>query len=70
MPIYEYLAVDRERACDRCREPYEVLQRMKDEPLTTCDECGGPVRRIISRSSFILKGDGWYADGYQRKQDS
>lgn len=37
---------------------------MSDPPLTTHDTCGQPVERLISRTSFQLKGGGWYSDGY------
>jgi predicted nucleic acid-binding Zn ribbon protein len=37
---------------------------MADDPLTQCPECEGPVKKIMSRNSFQLKGGGWYADGY------
>jgi putative FmdB family regulatory protein len=57
MPVYEY-------ECPQCEKVHEVQQRMVDDPLTLCPECGGPVKKIMSRSSFQLKGGGWYADGY------
>ncbi len=57
MPVYEY-------ECPVCQKVHEVQQRMADDPLTECPECGGPVKKIMSRSSFQLKGGGWYADGY------
>lgn len=57
MPVYEY-------ECPACEKVHEVQQRMADDPLTECPECGGPVKKIMSRSSFQLKGGGWYADGY------
>ncbi len=57
MPVYEY-------ECPACEIVHEVQQRMADAPLTDCPDCGGPVSKIMSRSSFQLKGGGWYADGY------
>lgn len=57
MPVYEY-------ECPACEKVHEVQQRMADDPLQDCPECGGPVKKIMSRSSFQLKGGGWYADGY------
>ena len=57
MPVYEY-------ECPACEKVHEVQQRMADDPLQNCPECGGPVKKIMSRSSFQLKGGGWYADGY------
>lgn len=56
MPLYEY-------DCQRCGT-FEVKQKMSDEPLSTHAECGEPVVRKISLTSFSLKGGGWYSDGY------
>ena len=57
MPIYEY-------ECEECHKLTEAWQNHSDEPLTTCPECSGPLKKLISMSSFHLKGGGWYADGY------
>lgn len=57
MPIYEY-------ECAACDKVFEVQQHMADHPLETCPDCGGSVRKLVSMSSFQLKGRGWYADGY------
>jgi putative FmdB family regulatory protein len=58
MPIYEY-------ECQKCGHEFERDQRMSDPPVKTCPECKGRrVTKLISRSSFVLKGGGWYADGY------
>ena len=57
MPIYEY-------ECKSCENVFEVQQRMTDDPLEACPECKGEVKKLISASSFQLKGGGWYADGY------
>ncbi len=57
MPIYEY-------ECLNCGRQCEVVQKFSDEPLETCPSCGGHMHKMISRSSFILKGTGWYASGY------
>ncbi len=48
MPTYEYEAQDQTTGCDHCRQRFEVRQAMKDEPLTKCPECGGPIERVIS----------------------
>jgi len=48
MPTYEYQAREPAKACDRCRERFEVVQSMQDPPLTVCPQCGGPVQRVIS----------------------
>lgn len=57
MPVYEY-------ECRECKKVFEVQQRISDDPLTQCPECEGEVKKIISMTSFQLKGGGWYADGY------
>ncbi len=59
MPIYEY-------KCNDCGIEFEASQRMDEDPLTTCQECSGSVNRLISFTSFSLKGSGWYSDGYAR----
>jgi len=58
MPIYEY-------DCKKCGV-FEVTQRITESPLTTCPKCSGDVRRLISLTSFVLKGSGWYATDYAR----
>ncbi len=57
MPVYEY-------ECDDCHKVFEVQQKIADDPITVCPECDGPVKKLVSMSSFQLKGGGWYADGY------
>ena len=57
MPVYEY-------ECNGCEKVFEVQQRLSEKPLSTCPKCGGQVRKLISMSSFQLKGGGWYSDGY------
>ncbi len=63
MPIYEYY-------CERCNDEFEVTQKITDDPLRECPRCQGPVRKLISQSSFVLKGSGWYLTDYARKSDS
>jgi putative FmdB family regulatory protein len=57
MPIYEY-------QCENCNRRFEVMQRMTESPLASCEKCGGHVRRLISQTSFVLKGAGWYVTDY------
>jgi putative FmdB family regulatory protein len=58
MPIYEY-------ECEKCGHAFEREQRMSDAPVKTCPKCKArKVTKLISLSSFSLKGGGWYADGY------
>lgn len=67
MPVYEY-------ECAGCDKIFEVQQKIADEPIRVCPQCGGEVRKLISMSSFQLKGSGWYTDGYcsasNNKEDS
>ncbi len=63
MPIYEY-------ECMNCHKIHEIMQRFSDEPLKKCPICGGELKKIISQSSFILKGSGWYVTDYARKNHS
>jgi putative FmdB family regulatory protein len=58
MPIYEY-------RCQSCGEEIEAIQKFSDRPLSKCKKCGGPLEKLLSRSAFMLKGGGWYADGYK-----
>ena len=51
MPVYEY-------ECGGCNKVFEVQQRIADKPLTVCTECGGALRKLISMTSFQLKGGG------------
>lgn len=60
MPIYEY-------ECLNCGEIHEAQQKFTDEPLSTCLKCGGTLKKIISNTSFILKGTGWYKTDYALK---
>ena len=58
MPIYEY-------ACEKCDSEFEVEQRITADPVKTCPRCKSKrVKRLISRTSFVLKGGGWYSDLY------
>ncbi len=57
MPVYEY-------DCPTCQKVFEVQQRISDDPLSSCPDCGGKVKKLVSMSSFHLKGGGWYSDGY------
>lgn len=57
MPIYEY-------ECRRCGRHMEVEQKITDPPLTDCEVCGGELKRLITATSFVLKGSGWYVTDY------
>jgi putative FmdB family regulatory protein len=58
MPIYEY-------RCEKCGD-FEKTQRITDPPLDRCPTCRRKVRRLISSTSFQLKGSGWYVTDYAR----
>lgn len=61
MPIYEY-------ACTACDHHFEKIQKMSDAPVRKCPACGKlKAKRLISRSAFVLKGDGWYVTDYPSK---
>ena len=66
MPTYEY-------ECQGCGHEFEREQRITDAPVKTCPKCRKRrVRRLISQTSFVLKGGGWYSDLYSSgkpKQD-
>jgi putative FmdB family regulatory protein len=57
MPIYEY-------RCKSCGTLIEAIQKFDDKPLRKCRECSGRLEKQISRTSFQLKGGGWFAQGY------
>ena len=62
MPIYEY-------KCNKCGV-VEVMQRITEPALKKCPNCKSKVERLMSRSSFVLKGTGWYATDYANKGKS
>ena len=59
MPTYEY-------QCQKCGT-FETTQRITDKPLGRCPTCKGKVKKLISNTSFQLKGTGWYVTDYARK---
>ncbi|HUC99665.1 MAG TPA: FmdB family zinc ribbon protein [Candidatus Polarisedimenticolaceae bacterium] len=59
MPVYEY-------ECQKCGT-FETTQRITEEPLSKCPTCKGKVKKLISNTSFQLKGTGWYITDYARK---
>jgi len=62
MPIYEY-------GCEQCGHTFELLQKVSDDPPGTCPSCGKDdgIKKLVSRTSFVLKGGGWYKDHYGLK---
>jgi putative FmdB family regulatory protein len=57
VPVYEY-------RCTRCKKQFEVTQKITDKPLTVCRSCGGELKKLITNTSFVLKGSGWYVTDY------
>ncbi len=58
MPIYEYV-------CEACGRLTEVMQKVNDPPPGACPGCGeARLSKLVSRTSFQLKGGGWYSDLY------
>jgi putative FmdB family regulatory protein len=62
MPIYEY-------DCPQCG-PFERMQKFSDPPVKRCPKCKAKVTKLISNTSFQLKGSGWYLTDYARKNGS
>jgi putative FmdB family regulatory protein len=61
MPIYEY-------ECEKCGVVEEIFQKFSDKPLKKCTHCSGKLHKLISQSSFHLKGTGWYVTDYAGKK--
>ena len=62
MPIYEY-------RCLKCGHQFEQLQKINSDDLVVCPKCKAPkLQRLISHTSFQLKGSGWYATDYKDKK--
>jgi len=62
VPIYEY-------HCSKCGD-FETMQKMSDKPLAQCPTCRRKVTKLISSTTFQLKGSGWYITDYARKDES
>jgi len=62
MPLYEY-------ECEKCHKIEEVMQKISDGPLEFCGQegCDGKLTKLMSMSSFSLKGTGWYTTDYKSK---
>jgi putative FmdB family regulatory protein len=60
VPIYEY-------ACQNCDHRLDALQKISDDPLVDCPECGKPaLRKLLSAPRFRLKGGGWYETDFKK----
>jgi len=60
MPIYEYV-------CVKCGSQTEIIQKVGDAPPKRCSKCRGKLEKKVSRTSFQLKGSGWYKTDYPGK---
>ena len=60
MPFYEY-------ECTKCNHHTEIFQKISDKPIAKCEKCNGKMKKLISQSSFHLKGSGWYVTDYASK---
>jgi putative FmdB family regulatory protein len=60
MPTYEY-------ACSNCGHRVEVTHRIDDPPLTTCERCGGRMRKVFHPAGIVFKGSGFYATDSRSK---
>lgn len=63
MPLYEY-------QCSNCNKVIEIIQKFSDLPLAQCPDCQGSVQKLMSMSSFALKGSGWYSTDYKKSGSS
>jgi putative FmdB family regulatory protein len=60
MPIYAY-------ACKQCDHTLDALQKIAEEPLVDCPECGeSALKRLLSAPRFRLKGQGWYETDFKK----
>ncbi|NDH09400.1 MAG: zinc ribbon domain-containing protein [Gammaproteobacteria bacterium] len=63
MPIYEYI-------CHDCHKPFELMQKMNDQPCSSCPNCNGnKVEKQVSAAGFQLKGTGWYVTDFKDKKN-
>ena len=64
MPIYEYYCTD-------CGHEFEIIQKITADPISQCEKCeANSAKRAISRTSFVLKGSGWYVTDYGGKSSA
>lgn len=63
MPLYEY-------KCNKCKKVFERLNNINDNSDEICPICGSVSHKILSHSTFVLKGGGWYASGYSKQPKS
>ncbi len=59
MPLYEY-------ECEKCGAVFEKIEKFSATPLSTHEQCGGPVHRLLSAPALQFKGSGWYVNDYAK----
>ena len=60
MPTYEY-------RCRACGHVFDIVQKMSDDPLRICPECGGELRKVFAPPAIAFKGSGFYATDHGKK---
>jgi putative FmdB family regulatory protein len=63
MPTYGY-------ECTACKDQFEVVQSIKDDPLTICQDCGGELRKKMYPVGIAFKGPGFYVNDYAKSSGS
>ena len=63
MPTYEYL-------CQTCSHRFETWQKMTDDPLTVCPECGNHIRRVLYPAGVVFKGSGFYSTDHANRKSN
>lgn len=63
MPTYEY-------ACRACGHVFDIVQKMSDDRLTICPECGGELRKVFAPPAIAFKGSGFYATDHGKKSNA
>ena len=63
MPTYQY-------RCTACANELEAFQKFTDDPLTTCEECGGSLRKLYNAVGIVFKGSGFYATDSRKSKSA
>ena len=63
MPTYQY-------RCTACQNELEAFQKFTDDPLTTCEECGGSLRKLYNAVGIVFKGSGFYATDSRKSKSA
>jgi putative FmdB family regulatory protein len=63
VPTYEY-------RCKSCSHEFEIVQSFSEDALTTCEECGGPLRKVFGNVGISFKGNGFYKNDSRGKTSS